>query len=92
MMSVWVSYPGPDLTAEDYDDGGVIIIGVAGTNANGDKPVRLSLRRYDPETGQYRPDEEGRAVEMTAAETRDLIARLTETVSRPGHGGNWGDD
>lgn len=81
-MSVWVSHSGPDLTAEDYDRPGVINIGVAGTNANGDKPVRLSLRRCNPETGQYLVDEEGRAVELTTAETRELIKRLTATLRR----------
>jgi hypothetical protein len=83
-MSIWVSHQGPDLTAEDHDEPGAIKIGVAGTNANGDKPVRLALNRYDPVARQIRPGESGRSVEMTAAEARELIDRLTAAVTRWG--------
>lgn len=82
-MSVWVSHQGPGLTAEDHHQSGLVSIDVAGTNANGDKPVRLALSRCDPEdVTQAAASEEGRSVEMTAAETRELIGRLTETLQR----------
>ena len=83
-MSIWVSHPGPDLIAEDYDGPGPIVIGVAGTSLNDDKPIRLSMHRCNPDTHQYWPDEEGRVVEMTAAEARELAARLIATVAQWG--------